>query len=80
MLTFREFYQICEGKKPSMPPHAVPGTYQETDGVKTYTLQRYEGPQGKPKKKEIEKLIINRSGAGPVKKELKRREKTAKKI
>ena len=74
MLTFKEFYEICEGKKPSMPPHAVPGTYQETDGVKTYTLQKYEGPQGKPKKKEIQKLIAS-SGGQAVKKHIKKVEK-----
>jgi len=27
MLTFREFYEICEGKKSGTPPHAVPGSY-----------------------------------------------------
>ena len=36
MLTFREFIHICEGKK--TPPGAVKGTYQQKDGVKTYTL------------------------------------------
>lgn len=75
MLTFREFYEICEGKRPNTPPHAIPGTYKEVDGVKTYTLQKYGGPTGKPKKKEIEKLVVKRSGGGAVKKELKRREK-----
>lgn len=80
MLTFKEFYEICEGKKPNTPPHAVPGTYKEVDGVKSYTLQSHSGPAGKPKKKEIEKLIVNRSGGGAVKRELKRREKAAKKI
>lgn len=79
MLTFKEFYEICEGKKPNTPPHAVPGTYKEVDGVKSYTLQSHSGSAGKPKKKEIEKLIVNRSGGGAVKRELKRREKAAKK-
>ena len=56
MLTFREFYQICEGKKPDTPPHAVPGTYKRDDeGTISYTLQSYDGPLGKPKKKEIDK-------------------------
>lgn len=80
MLTFKEFYEICEGKKPNTPPHAVPGTYKVVDGVKSYTLQSHSGPAGKPKKKEIEKLIVNRSGGGAVKRELMRREKAAKKV
>jgi hypothetical protein len=47
MLTFREFYQICEGKKPDTPPHAVPGTVnRDSSGTLTYTLQRYDGPKG----------------------------------
>jgi hypothetical protein len=71
MLTFREFYQICEGKKPDTPPHAVPGTYQRSEtGVQTYTLQRYDGPQGKPTKKEVNKLVVQRSGGKAVKKRL----------
>lgn len=87
MLTFREFYQICEGKKPNIPPHAVPGTFQthrdpQTGDVthRSYTLQPYEGPLGKPKKKDIKKLVLDRSGRKPVEKEIKRREKEAKKI
>lgn len=95
MLTFREFYQICEGKKPFTPPHAVPGTFQTHRDPQTgevthssYTLQPYEGPLGKPKKKEIDKLVVKRSGRKPVmkelersqKEELKRRKKEAKKI
>lgn len=73
MLTFKEFYQICEGKKPDTPPHAVPGTYKkDDDGTISYTLQRYEGPLGKPSKKEINKLVVNRSGGGAVKKRLKK--------
>ena len=94
MLTFREFYQICEGKKPFTPPHAVPGTFQTHRDPQTgevthssYTLQPYEGPLGKPKKKEIDKLVVKRSGRKPVmkelersqKEELKRRKKEAKK-
>jgi len=75
MLTYREFYQICEGKKSGTPPHAVPGTYKEVDGVKTYTLQRHEGPTRKPTKKEIQKLVVDRSGGKAVKQELKRRKK-----
>jgi len=81
MLTFREFYQICEGKKPDTPPHAVPGTYHRSDsGVQTYTLQKYEGPEGKPKKKEIEKLVLKRSGGKAVKQRLKKLAKSVKKI
>ena len=87
MLTFREFYQICEGKKPNTPPHAVPGTFQahkdpQTGEVthRSYTLQPYEGPLGKPKKKEIQKLVVDRSGGKKVEKLLKSREKEAKKI
>ena len=86
MLTFREFYEICEGKN-SKPPHAVPGTFQahkdpQTGEVthRTYTLQRYEGPLGKPTKKEVDKLVVQRSGGKEVKKELKRRAKEIKKI
>lgn len=87
MLTFKEFYQICEGKKPFTPPHAVPGTFQTHRDPQTgevthssYTLQPYEGPLGKPKKKDIKKLVLDRSGRKPVEKEIKRREKEAKKI
>ena len=81
MLTFREFYQICEGKKPDTPPHAVPGTYNRSDsGVQTYTLQRYEGPEGKPTKKEVKKLIVDRSGGKAVTDRVKRLAKSAKKI
>jgi hypothetical protein len=71
MLTFREFYQICEGKKPDTPPHAVPGTYKrDDDGTISYTLQRYEGPARKPTKKEVNKLVVQRSGGKAVKKRL----------
>ena len=81
MLTFREFYQICEGKKPDTPPHAVPGTYKrDSEGTISYTLQRYEGPQGKPKKKEIDKLVVKRSGGKEVTKRLKKLAKSVKKI
>ena len=81
MLTFREFYEICEGKRPDTPPHAVPGTYKrDADGTQTYTLQRYEGPQGKPKKKEIDKLVVKRSGGKEVTKRLKKLAKSVKKI
>lgn len=81
MLTFREFYQICEGKKPDTPPHAVPGTYNRSDsGVQTYTLQRYEGPEGKPTKKEVKKLIVDRSGGKAVTDRVKKLAKSVKKI
>ena len=81
MLTFREFYQICEGKKPDTPPHAVPGTYKrDADGTQTYTLQRYEGPLGKPTKKEVQKLVVDRSGGKAVKKILKKLAKSVNKI
>lgn len=81
MLTFREFYQICEGKKPDTPPHAVPGTYKRSDsGVQTYTLQRYEGPGGKPTKKEVKKLIVDRSGGKAVTDRVKKLAKSVKKI
>jgi hypothetical protein len=81
MLTFREFYGICEGKKPDTPPHAVPGTYnRDADGTQTYTLRRYEGPEGKPKKKEIEKLVVKRSGGKAVKQRLKKLAKSVNKI
>lgn len=81
MLTFREFYNICEGKKPSTPPHAVPGTYKrDSEGTISYTLQRYDGPLGKPTKKEVNKLVVQRSGGKEVEKHLKRRAKEIKKI
>ena len=81
MLTFREFYQICEGKKPDTPPHAVPGTYKrDADGTQTYTLQSYEGPLGKPTKKEVDKLVVKRSGGKEVKKRLKKLAKSVNKI
>ena len=81
MLTFREFYQICEGKKPDTPPHAVPGTYKRDDeGTISYTLQSYDGPLGKPKKKEIDKLVVKRSGGKEVTKRLKKLAKSVRKI
>jgi len=81
MLTFREFYEICEAKKPDTPPHAVTGTYKKSDtGVQTYTLQRYEGPEGKPTKKEVNKLIVKRSGGKEVTKRLKKLAKSVNKI
>ncbi len=81
MLTFREFYQICEGKKPDTPPHAVPGTYNRgNDGTISYTLQSYDGPLGKPTKKEIKKLVVDRSGGKAVTDRVKKLAKSAKKI
>jgi len=81
MLTFREFYQICEGKKPDTPPHAVPGTYKrDNEGTISYTLQRYDGPLGKPKKKEIDKLVVKRSGGKAVTDRIKKLAKSVKKI
>jgi hypothetical protein len=80
MLTFREFLTICE-KKSSIPPHAVPGTYQEKDGVKTYTLARHDAPQapiGSAKKvtKELEKQ--GGIGGGAIKKAKKKAKKIEK--
>jgi hypothetical protein len=79
MLTFREFYQICEGKKPNTPPHAVPGTFvRHSDGSSSYTLAPYEGSSGKPTKKEVKKLVVDRSGGKQVEKYAKRRDKQVK--
>jgi hypothetical protein len=66
MLTFREFYGICEGKKPNAHPYAVPGTYQEKDGVKTYTLKRDDAPKREPIKsaKKITKMLDKQGGIG----------------
>jgi hypothetical protein len=66
MLTFREFYGICEGKKPNAHPYAVPGTYQEKDGVKTYTLKRDDVPKREPIKsaKKITKMLDKQGGIG----------------
>jgi hypothetical protein len=79
MLTFREFYQICEGKKPNTPPHAVAGTFvRHSDGSSSYTLAPYEGPSGKPTKKEVKKQVLDRSGGKQVEKYAKRRDKQVK--
>jgi len=81
MLTFREFYEICEGKKPDTPPHAVPGTVnRDSSGTLTYTLQRYDGPKVKPSKKEIKKQVLDQSGGKKVEKHAKRVAKSIKKI
>jgi len=81
MLTFREFYEICEGKKPDTPPHAVAGTVnRDSSGTLTYTLQSYDGPKGKPSKKEIEKQVLDQSGGKKVEKHAKRVAKSIKKI
>jgi hypothetical protein len=81
MLTFREFYQICEGKKPETPPYAVSGTVnRDSGGTLTYTLQSHEGPNRKPTKKEIKKHILDQSGGKKVVKHAKRVAKSIKKI
>jgi hypothetical protein len=81
MLTFREFYEICEGKKPDTPPHAVPGTVnRDSSGTLTYTLQSYDGPKVKPSKKEIKKQVLDKSGGKKVEKHAKRVAKATKKI
>jgi len=81
MLTFREFYEICEGKKPDTPPHAVPGTVnRDSSGTLTYTLQSYDGPKVKPSKKEIKKQVLDKSGGKKVEKHAKRVAKAIKKI
>ena len=81
MLTFREFYEICEGEKPDTPPHAVPGTVnRDSSGTLTYTLQRYDGPKVKPSKKEIKKQVLDKSGGKKVEKYAKRVAKSIKKI
>jgi hypothetical protein len=78
MLTFREFYGICEGKKPNAHPYAVPGTYQEKDGVKTYTLKRDDAPKREPIKsaKKITKMLDKQGGIGG--KAIKKAEKKVK--
>jgi len=78
MLTFREFYGICEGKKPNAHPYAVPGTYQEKDGVKTYTLKRDDEPKREPIKsaKKITKMLDKQGGIGG--KAIKKAEKKVK--
>ena len=81
MLTFRELYEICEGKKPDTPPHAVPGTVnRDSSGTLTYTLQSYDGPKVKPSKKEIKKQVLDQSGGKKVEKHAKRVAKSIKKI
>ena len=81
MLTFREFYELCEGKKPDTPPHAVSGTAnRDSSGTLTYTLQRYDGPKVKPSKKEIDKFVVSQSGGKKVEKHAKRVAKSIKKI
>jgi hypothetical protein len=80
MITFREFLIICE-KKSSTPPHAVPGTYKEVDGVKTYTLARHDAPPTplgteKKVKKELEKQ--GGIGGGAIKKVKKKAKKIEK--
>ena len=81
MLTFREFYEICEGKKPDTPPHAVPGTVnRDSSGTLTYTLRSYDGPKVKPSKKEIKKQVLDQSGGKKVEKHAKRVAKSIKKI
>jgi hypothetical protein len=78
MLTFREFYTICEGKKSNDPSYAVPGTYQEKDGVKTYTLKRDDKPKKAPIKsaKKITKMLDKQGGIGG--KAIKKAEKKIK--
>jgi hypothetical protein len=81
MLTFREFYEICEAKRPDTPPHAVKGTVNRDDtGTLTYTLKPHKGPSGKATKKEIDKLVVSQSGGSKVKKHAKRVAKSIKKI
>jgi hypothetical protein len=43
-------------------------------------LQSYEGPPGKPTKKEVDKLVVQRSGGKAVKKRLKKISKIAEDI
>jgi hypothetical protein len=80
MLTFREFCTICEGKKSNDPPYAVPGTYQEKDGVKTYTLKRDDKPKKTPIKsaKKITKMLDKQGGIGG--KAIKKAEKKVKSV
>jgi hypothetical protein len=80
MLTFREFYTICEGKKSNDPSYAVPGTYQEKDGVKTYTLKRDDKPKKAPIKsaKKITKMLDKQGGIGG--KAIKKAEKKVKSV
>lgn len=81
MLTFREFCEICEGKTPDAPPHAVKGTAsRDKSGTLTYTLKPYKGPSGPATKKEIDKLVVSQSGGTKVKKHAKKVAKSIKKI
>lgn len=80
MLSFREFYEICEGKKSGTPPNAVSGTYQERpDGSKSYTLAKPdEAPSKKPlSQKKLNKILDKQGGigGGAIKKELKKKKK-----
>ena len=81
MITFREFLLVCE-KKTSTPPYAVPGTYKEVDGVKSYTLAPYEGPSGPlGSKKKVQKLLDKQGGiGGSAIKKAKKKVKTIEKI
>ena len=79
MLTFRDFIDICEGKK--SPPGAVKGTFKQTDGVKTYTLAPYEGPSGPLKsEKKVMKTLEKQGGVGggAIKKAKKKADKIKK--
>ena len=84
MLTFKEFYSICEGKKTKDLPYVVPGTYQEKDGVKTYTLKRDDGQKREPIKsaKKISKMLDKQGGIGgkAIKKAIKKAEKKVKSV
>ena len=76
MLTYREFYEICEGKKPTDPPHAVPGSVRDLgDGARTYTLQSYNGPSRPPTAKEIKKHITSQSGGKKVERYARKKKK-----
>ena len=80
MITFREFLLVCE-KKTATPPHAVPGTYKEVDGVKTYTLAPYEGPSGPLKTEKKVKKVLDKQGGiggGAIKKAKKKADKIKK--
>lgn len=81
MITFREFLLICE-KKTSTPPNAVPGTYREVDGVKSYILAPYEGPS-EPigSEKKVKKMLEKQGGiGGSAVKKAKKKVKKVKKI
>jgi hypothetical protein len=77
MITFREFLLVCE-KKTSTPPYAVPGTYKEVDGAKTYTLAPYEGPSGPLNTEKKVKKVLDKQGGiggGAIKKAKKKADK-----